>query len=144
MKKATNSLGNSLWCLGGGLHETSLANESTRCNLFLALEVLLDGTRCLLGALHPLIYGGLIDTPFFFAYILGSFYNNRFPYRFSNGLQCLLFVPPIVHHLLLSSTTLPIQSFQSNFPFISIQHYHLFFLPLEILSTLPPSQFLTR
>ena len=36
---------------------TSLADDSTRCNLFVAPEVLLDSTQCLVEALSPLVHG---------------------------------------------------------------------------------------
>lgn len=49
----------------GGFHGASLAQNSTRCNPFLALGVLFGGIMCLVGTLSPL-YGDAIYIPFIY------------------------------------------------------------------------------
>jgi hypothetical protein len=63
-----------------------LVNNSTRYNLFLALEFFLLGIRYFLGALSSLLLGDFTYIIFIYAYILGSFYSSKFPHGFSTGL----------------------------------------------------------
>lgn len=41
----------------GEFHGTSVVNVSTKCKLYLVLEILFGGIRWLVGALSPSLYG---------------------------------------------------------------------------------------
>lgn len=68
----------------GCFHETSFANDLTRSNPSLTLEVLLGGNRWLVGTLITLLFGDSIEIPFIYVCISENFYISRCPYDFSN------------------------------------------------------------
>lgn len=71
--RTTNSLGNSLWCLGGGSLWICWASNSTRYNPFWTGEVLHGGIKCQVMALSSLLY----VIPF-------SFYSHMYTFKESS------------------------------------------------------------
>lgn len=86
---------------------TCLANDSTRGNPFLALEILLGGIRCLLGALSPwFILAGLMPLeshPFIFLLDFPAWWKvciNIYPNGVLNFIHGCHNDSPFISHLI--------------------------------------------
>lgn len=84
--------------LVGGVYGTPMANNSPRCNPFLALEVLLGGMSSWHMSLS--LYGDLHLNSFIYVYILGAFIIVGFHTALQKTFSV---VPPYISSFTLSS-----------------------------------------